>query len=617
MQFAVGQVSFAMAHAAIQVELLTCVAWGNATRAQEEIRLKHPRECDLLVIGSGAAGLTAAITAAHAGLSVLVIEKEPWLGGATARSGGGLWIPGNPQAAAAGVTDTRDAALTYIKHLAGPRFDSPTVNAFLDRGPEMVRFMERGTAVRFQFLPGFPDYYPDEPGGMASGRSIFSKSFDGKRLGARLSTLRPTLAVVTFGGMQVAVDDLGYFMTAGRSLRSALHVAGRFARVGLDWLRARRTLRLTGGNALVGALLVSAWERGVEILANTPAVGLLEREGRIVGASIRLEGRTATVHARRGVVLATGGFPHDSLMRARLFPAGATNATVWGLMPFGNSGDGIRLGEGAGGYLPEEAACAVALAPVMRLNCAEGQLVTFPVWMNRGAPGILSVTSDGKRFVNEARSYHEYGLSLIRAAPGDPEPGAWMIADHRAIRRFGLGCAFPFPLSLCRHLRAGHLKRGRTLAELAAQTGIAAATLRDTVDQFNRDAAAGVDREFQRGSNAYDLASVEPGHTPNPCLGPLERPPYYAIKVYPGCVGTFTGLQTNEHAQVILREGCAVEGLYAIGNDMMSITGGDYIGGGCTIGPGMTFGYIAARHAAAGEGANATQDRHRAMDVAG
>ncbi|MEP7247548.1 MAG: FAD-dependent oxidoreductase, partial [Gammaproteobacteria bacterium] len=452
----------------------------------------HPSEtteCDLLVAGSGAAGLSAAITAAYAGLKVIVIEKEPVLGGATARSGGGLWIPGNSLAQEAGIRDTRESALTYIKHLTGPRFDARKVEAFLDTGPQMVQFMERNTAVRFDFYPGYPDYYPDEPGGVASGRAIFARPFDGARLGAMLGRLRPTLATSTFAGIQIGVDDLGYFMTAGRSVRSAFRVARRMLRFGVDWLRARRTLRLTGGNALVGALLASAAERGVQIFTDTPAVSLIESNGRIAGAITHAHG-THRIMARGGVVLATGGFPHDSELRARLFPAGAANNSVWGAMPFGNSGDGIRLGRAVGGHLNEDVSCPIAMTPMMRLNLAEGQLATFPVFLNRGSPGFLSVTRDGKRFVNEARSYHEYGLKLVAATLGEPEPAAWMIGDRRAVRRFGLGYAFPFPLSLRRHLRAGHLKTGSTLAELAQRTGIHAANLERTVEKFNRDALA-------------------------------------------------------------------------------------------------------------------------------
>ena len=558
------------------------------------------KECDLLVVGSGAAGLSAAVTAAVLGLRVIVIEKEPVLGGATARSGGGVWIPGNDLSRRAGIDDSREAALTYIRHMTGRRFDPSKVAAFLSQGPEMLAFMERETAVRFDFLPGFPDYYCDEPGGAKDGRALFARSFDGRLLGDQLRRLRPTLDTSNFWGLQVGVDDLGYFLKAGRSLRSALRVCRRLFRLGIDYLRAGRTLRLTGGNALVGALLATAFKRGVEVCTDSPAVRLLQHEGRVVGATTFVNGKHGSIFARCGVVLATGGFPHDSALRARLFPAGATNANVWGVMPFGNSGDGIRLGESVGGYLNTDVASPVALTPMMRLNLKEGQLATFPVFVNRGSPGILAVTRDGNRFVNEARSYHEFGLGVLSAAKDEPQPAAWIIADRRALRRFGLGYAFPFPFPVGRHLRAGHLKTGHSLAELAARTGINADNLQSTVKRFNQASLEGTDPEFKRGSNAFDLAGVEPTKGSNPCLGPLDRPPFYAIEVYPGCVGTFAGLQTDENAAVVTRDGRVVAGLYAVGNDMLSITGGDYIGGGCTLGPGMTFGFIAARHAAAG-----------------
>ncbi len=211
---------------------------------------------------------------------------------------------------------------------------------------------------------------------------------------------------------------------------------------------------------------------------------------------------------------------------------------------------------------------------------------------------MIAVTRDGKRFANEGRSYHDFGVNLLKKTPPDQQAVAWIICDHRVIRRYGMGRSFPFPLPYRKYIKSGYLKRGQTIRDLAESAGIDPAGLEDSVSRYNSDAASGRDTEFQRGTNAFDLANGDPEHQPNPCIGPLDRPPFYAIRVFAGCVGTFAGLKTNEHAQVVDEQHRPIPGLYAVGNDMASITGGDYIAGGCTLGPGMTFGFIAGSHAA-------------------
>jgi succinate dehydrogenase/fumarate reductase flavoprotein subunit len=318
----------------------------------------------------------------------------------------------------------------------------------------------------------------------------------------------------------------------------------------------------------------------------------------VIGAVIDTADGHVRIEASRGVVLATGGFPHDSKRRAELFPQGATAPEVWGMMPYGNSGDGIRLGEAVGGQFNGDMKSAIALTPINTLHSGEGRLETMPIFFNRGVPGVIAVTRDGQRFANEGRSYHDFGVSLLRKTAGDPQAIAWIIFDHRVLRRYGMGRAYPFPLPYRRYIKSGYLKIGRTIGELAQSAGIDVDGLTQTVDAYNRDAVTGKDSAFNRGSNAFDLANGDPQHKPNPCIGPLERAPFYAIRVYAGCVGTFAGLQTDEHARVVAMSGKPIAGLYAVGNDMASMTGGDYVAGGCTLGPGMTFGYIAGRHVA-------------------
>lgn len=555
------------------------------------------RSCDLLIIGSGAAALTSALTAAVAGLDVLVVEKDEVFGGASARSGGGLWIPGNPVASRLGLSDSRAAAVTYFKHETGSRYDERRVASFLTNGPKMVSFIEENTQVRFGTLAEYPDYHCDSPGGSPGGRSIFALNWDAAPLGKELNRLRRPLASGTFLGMQIGVNEVGHYFAANRNFRSFAYVMKCIALRVRDQFRAGRTLRLAQGNALIGGLAQAVFSRGTELWTSSPARKLLRSDGRVTGAIVDGPQGRVEVQARWGVVLATGGFPHDSVRRATAFPPGAADPTVWAMFPEGNSGDGIRLGESVGGQFDSDMKTTIALSPLTRLPGAEGRLETMPIFFNRGVPGVISVTREGERFVNEANSYHDWGVALLEKTKGEPEAAAWMVCDRRALRRFGLGPVRPAPFPHGSFVKSGYLKRGGTIGELARNAGINPESLERTVDEFNRYARQGVDPKFGRGTNAYQVANGDPDQTPNPCVGPLDQAPFYAIRVFAGSVGTLAGLKTDEHCRVLDSDGSAITGLYAVGNDMASITGGDYISGGCTIGPAMTFGYVAARFA--------------------
>lgn len=555
--------------------------------------------CDVLVIGSGAGGLAAAITAKKRGLDVLLIEKDPWLGGTTALSGGWLWIPCNPLAQRAGVADSPDKARLYLKHELGDRYDEARVNAFLEASPGMVDFFERETAVKFFLGSDYPDYHPAAPGALPGGRAVCAEPFDGRELGETLRHLKPPPRELTLFGIKVGSGpDFRHFANAQRSLRSALYVAKRVLVHFMQVAAYGRDMTLMSGSALVGRLLRTALDLDVRILRSTAATELILTDGRVTGAIAVESGTPFTISARCGVVSAAGGFPHDVARRKKLFQQSTASGEYYSLASRGNTGDGLRMAEAAGAAVEESFANPAAWMPVSRVPYPDGTFGIYPHTFDRGKPGVIAVSTDGKRFVNEGDSYHDVGEAMIRARPARDDRAAFLVCDKAAIRRYGLGMAKPFPVPLTPYLRSGYLKRGATLEELAKQTGMEPHTLSHTVRKFNAAAQEGRDPEFGRGGNAYNVYQGDRAIKPSPCVAPIERPPYYAVKIYPGDLGTFAGLRTDEHARVLTAGGAAVPGLYAAGTDMASIFGGYYPGPGINLGPAMTFGYIAARHIA-------------------
>jgi len=546
--------------------------------------------CDVLVAGSGAGGLAAAVTASKAGLEVLVAEKEPFFGGTTALSGGWLWIPNHPMQKEIGVSDSIEDASTYLLHEAGEKYDPERVNAFLTAGPRMVEFFARQTAVKFDPSASFSDYHPEAPGGRPGGRSIVARAYDGRELGKMLMTLRPPLPELTVFGIMIGSGaELVHFMRWSKSVASAAFVARRLIGHGAAKLFHGRGVRLTNGNALAGRLLKSALDAGVRLRASTAVQELLCQNGRVTGAVLRTDRGEEPVSARKGVVLACGGFPQDAERRARLF----THREHFSPAPLGNTGDGLRLAQAAGGRLEESLPNAAAWVPVSRVPRGDGSFGLFPHFIDRAKPGVIAVTSKGLRFVNEGNSYHDFVQALLKAG----QTHAWLVTDHRAIRAYGLGFVKPRPLPLAPHLESGYLLRGETVGELAVRTGIDLA-LEGAVEEYNAGARMGSDPIFRKGDNAYNRFYGDPDIKPNPCVAPLAQPPFYAVRVVIGDLGTYDGIATNGHAQVLDESKRPIPGLYAAGNDALSIMGGNYPGPGITLGPAMTFGWIAGRHLA-------------------
>lgn len=556
---------------------------------------------DVLVVGSGAGGLSAAVTAAHHGLSVLVVEKEPVFGGTTARSGGWLWIPGNGPSAREGIQDSLEAARTYLQHEAGNHFDAARVDAFLENGPKMVDFFENETEVAFVTGTAFSDYHPTAPGGVDGGRSICAAPYDGRRLGDEVRRLRPPMKEITFLGMMIGSGkELLHFFNVTKSLTSAAFVARRLVSHCLDVATKGRSMRLTNGNALAARLAKSAFDRGVRLWTSAPAVELVVGpDGAVTGAVIEREGRRVAVTARRGTVLGAGGFPQELDRRKRLFPHAPSGVEHHSPAPSGNTGDGLRLAETAGAALDESLPNAAAWVPVSKVPWPDGSVGVFPHFIDRAKPGVIAVAPDGKRFVNEGNSYHDFVQALVKACAGmSGEARGWLITDHRAIRKYGLGFAKPFPLPLAPYLDSGYLRRGRTPVALAGEIGVDPESFERTVIRFNTFGPGGEDPDFAKGSTAYNRFQGDPEIGPNPCVHPLNTAPFYAVEVVVGDLGTFAGIRTDANAQALGQDGRPIPGLYAVGNDNASIMGGNYPGGGITLGPAMTFGYIIGTHLA-------------------
>ncbi len=558
-------------------------------------------EYDTIVLGAGAAGMTVAAVAAAEGLRVLLIEKSAQVGGTTATSGGMVWIPANAKMAKAGIEDTVEQAQLYLRHCVPGSFNEHLRSTFLARADAAIAYLERNTSVRFAPVANYPDYYPDLPGATRGGRVLEPVAFDGRTLGQNFRRLRrPLPELMLFGGMMVDRADIPHFRNAGRSFFSAARVARLIARYGWQRLFADRGTSLYLGNALAARLLHSLLRLNVELALNTEVAGLIYASGKVAGVTImrvrNAEAGRKDIRASKGVVLATGGFSQDPQMRARYLPAGA------GILSAACSsitGDGLRLGMAAGGRMCEENAENAFWTPVSRFTRRDGSQGVFPHTVtDRGKPGVIAVNRSGRRFTNEAQSYHEFVQAMFRGDNDGPCIPAYLICDRQFLWRYGLGAVKPFALSPREHVRSGYLVRGQTIGALASALGIDAEPLAATLARYNEGARHGIDPEFGRGGNAYQRYLGDADHKPNPCVAPIEQPPFYAVAIYPGDLGTAAGLLTDENGRVLDGGGTPVGKLYACGNDMNSIMNGAYPGPGITLGPALTFGYLAAKHMA-------------------
>lgn len=540
-------------------------------------------EFDVIVVGSGAAGMTAALTAAHHGLRAVVIEKAPRFGGSTARSGGGVWIPNNHVLLAAGVPDTPEQAAAYLAHIVGADGDPDLQRAFLEHGPAMLEFVLANTPLRLRWVTDYADYYPEAPGGLPMGRSLEPRPFDARRLGAEVANLAdPYLKAPT--GMAVTQADYRWMNLMARHPRGLLRtmrVAGRRA----ISLATRRRL-LTMGLALAAGLRAGLASANVPVWLSTPMTGLHTEGDRVVGVDILRDGQPQTIHATGGVILAAGGFERNERMRKEYqqSPIG----TEWTVGAVENTGDGIEAGLRLGAAVDtmDDAWWGPSI-----------QLPRGPYFClaERTLPGCIMVNQAGRRFVNEAAPYVDAVHAMYENHTDEVSHiPSWLIADQRYRNRYifaGLGPRQPFPKRWYKH---GAVHRSATLAGLAEEIGVPADALRNTVETFNGFAESGVDADFDRGVSTYDKYYGDPRNRPNPCLAPLSVAPFYAVRIVPGDLGTKGGLRTDPAARVLRTDGEAIPGLYAAGNVSVPVMGRTYAGPGATIGPAMVFGYLAA-----------------------
>ncbi|MDP4077345.1 FAD-dependent oxidoreductase [Acidovorax sp. A1169] len=549
---------------------------------------------DVLVVGTGASGMATAITAASQGLKVLVVEKETRFGGTTARSGGWLWIPGTRLATEQGIQEPAGAARAYLQHEATTHFDAARVDAFLEYGPKAIDFFTQNTCVQFDMPAVFPDYHAEATGGQPGGRSMVTRPFNGRELGPRIKHLAPPLPELTvFGMMLGSGPEIKHFMRAFKSPTSFAYVVRRLSKHAMDVMGNGRGMTLTNGNALAGRLAKAAMDLDIPVWLSSPVTKLVVEYDGVSGALVQHEGKTVKVIATRGVVLACGGFPHDVERRKQLFPHAPTGKEHYSPSPASNTGDGLKLAEAVGGYVDGTIPHAAAWVPASVTTRADGSKGVMPHFIDRAKPGVIAVTPKGVRFANEGNSYHDFVQAMVSACQGEKEVSAWLLCDHKALRAYGLGCVAPAPLPIGRHLRSGYLQSGDTVAELAARIGVEPSVLEATVSAFNDAARRGEDPAFGKGSKAYNRYQGDALVTPNPCLAPLENGPYYAIRLVIGDIGTFAGLQTDDRTRVLNAAGQPIKGLYAVGNDAASIMGGNYPGAGITLGPALTFGYVA------------------------
>lgn len=554
---------------------------------------------DFLVVGSGAAGMTAALRAHSLGGETLIVEKSPYYGGTTAISGGVVWVPNNPLMARLGITDSTEDALRYLEAVTNGTSRPDRLLAYVETAPRMMTFMHEKTRVRFECLTDYPDYYPETEGGKPGGRSCETATFDALQLGAEFQRMqpRPPEKQIPLKGRVLFGAADGHKILTGEVSVAWYMIKGLWSYY--TNFRARRlgpvNTDITLGPALIGRLRLSLVERQVPLWLDCPLKELVTDGERVVGAAVEKAGRLYRIRARKGVLLAAGGFEGSGALR-RMYHQPPT-CEKWTGGSSANTGDTIALATAVGASLDlmdDAWWCPCVVAPYPAWS---------PAWViifEKSSPGSLIVNKAGRRFMNEAAPYNDVVKSMFAAhTPECPAIPAYLIFDGNYRKTYACGPMLPMPdIFLPRQLKKdGFYKKDETLGGLARKIGVDPAGLEETVRRFNRFAETGKDEDFRRGESLQDQYYAKPSKLPNRTLGPVAKPPFYAVEVYPGDLGTKGGFRTDAQARVLTASDDPIPGLYAAGNCSAAVMGRTYPGAGATIGPAMTFGFIAAEHA--------------------
>lgn len=548
---------------------------------QPHAHSQDQHEYDFVVVGAGT-GMLAALAAKEAGLSVLVVEKSEYVGGSTALSGGGFWVPPNPLLAKEGVKDSRERVQEYLTHVTAGETTEERWGTFLDHGPDAVNALSRLTPLGFQHMVEYADYFPELPGGSAAGRAMEPAPFDARTLGEHRDHIRPPAMAAPLP-MPITGRSYRWVNLVARHPRGIL-TSARLVGLGVGGLALKREY-VAGGVALAAGLYAGLIKMGVPVWRNAPLTGLVVEDGAVRGVTVERDGAPVTIRARRGVLLSAGGFDRNEEMRHEY--QSEQIETDWSLGSPSLTGDAITIAQeqaGADLAFMDEAWWFPAIpleGPMPGVLLAE-----------RSLPGQIIVNQDGERFMNEALNYMTAGQILIKQ-----KLPVWMVFDQRYRNRYVFGGGvFPRQALPQAWYDQGIAHKADTIQGLADKVGLT--NLPASVERFNLLAAAGRDDDFHRGDSAYDRYYGDPTITPNPCLGPIDKGPYYAVKVVPGDLGTCGGVRADGLARALRPDGTVIEGLYASGNAAGNAFGRVYPGPGATVGQGLTYSWIAAQHAA-------------------
>lgn len=556
--------------------------------------LTDKAQYDVVVLGTGAAGMAAALFASLAGSKVLLVERTEYVGGTTALSGGTTWVPLTRYLADTNTQDSFDKVMTFLDAAVGEHAPRAMRAAFLKSGADAIHTLVDNTKVAFRACAYHPDYLADLEGATVNGRALEPLPYNAGHLGANLKLLRPPIPEFTvLGGMMVNREDINNLLQRFKTPKSFLYTLKLVGRYYRDKLLYGQTARSVMGHALIARMLDSVLERSIDLTVSTEVTELKPNSDGSVQLTLKQNGVQKQLQAKGGLILASGGFGRDLNKRKTIYPQGTPNLSP--AAP-GHTGELHQQVMSLGACYGTADDQPAFWAPVSTRKRADGSLAVFPHFVfDRSKPGTVCIDQTGKRFINESRSYHEFGKVMLEG--GTNTNPVWIICDADALQKYGLGMVRlggddPRP-----YLADGYLIAGNTLDELAQKLQVPAENLKASIAQMNEAADSGVDTVFKRGSTVYQRANGDANHQPNPTLGAIKTAPFYAVQLHPADIGTARGLQADTSARLLREDGSVIDGLYACGNDLNSIMGGTYPGPGITIGPGIVFGYIAAQHA--------------------